>query len=163
MIDGKLMPKTAKLFLEMATYLAEDDYKWFIDSFELKNPDLFFTFDKNILVVRNKNTGVVVRKFRVESLEAVDDDFLNDKIDTEDEEETLEQADDALSKSDSNISNSQLNNLTTMANNSEQLKAAGMGDLGDKAKSTLNTYKQAMTGLLNKATETAKKIAGDNR
>lgn len=139
------MPKTAKLLNEMATYLSEEDFDWFKDNFELKNPELFFTFENNILTIRNKKTGVITHKFKVETLETIDDDLA-----PEDEEEI-----------DAGLTSDQISNITAAANNSEQLKQAGMGDVGEKAKETLNTYKQAMTGLLAKATETAKKITGE--
>jgi len=152
------MSKTLKLLNEIKTYLdpslsCESLFDWFKNNVIIKDPVLYFDCrpESDIIYVRQKRTGKIVSKFRIECLDRIDDDL------------SFEEEDEENSDIEIQMNPNDIDQLTNAINNKEKLQAAGMGQVSDNATKALNMYGKAMDQVIANTTETAQKILSGNK
>lgn len=154
--------KTLKILQEMAEYLdpslnRDTFLDWFENNVILKDPSLIFDIRKNdgIIYIRNKKSGLINSKFKIDVLEKIDDDLDFEKADLEENEEETETGDESINPKD-------ISTTADLANNEAIMSKIGLGDLSNQAKESMNLFKQAMTNTLSKTNEIAQKIIERN-
>ena len=143
--------KTSTLFEEIKTYLdpslkCETLFDWFKDNVIIKDPLLFFDFrpDTNIVYIRNKKSGIIESKFKIQCLDKIDDDL------------SFEENEEELNNNQIDINN--IDQLTNAVNNKDKLQQAGLGQISDNANKALGMYGKAMDQIISNTTEIAQKM-----
>lgn len=143
--------KTVKLFEEIKTYLnpslkCETLFDWFKDNVDIKDPLLFFDFrpETNIIYIRNKKSGIIESKFKIQCLDKIDDDL------------SFEENEEELNNNQMDVNN--INQLTNAVVNKDKLQQAGLGQIGDNATKALGMYGKAMDQIISNTTEIAQKM-----
>ncbi len=143
--------KTAKLFEEIKTYLnpslkCETLFDWFKDNVDIKDPLLFFDFrpETNIIYIRNKKSGIIESKFKIQCLDKIDDDL------------SFEENEEELNNNQMDVDN--INQLTNAVANKDKLQQAGLGQISDNATKALGMYGKAMDQIISNTTEIAQKM-----
>lgn len=150
--------KTLKIFEELKIYIDpsssyESFSKWFKYNIIIKDPVLFFDFKNDgIVYVRNKLSGEIEQKFRVQCLDKVDDELAFDESEEEDDSNIVTDPENGV------LNPNDITKLSSAVQAKNQLQQAGLGQTGDKASQALSMYGKAMDQVIANTTATAQKI-----